>query len=36
MLLEPPDRDRGVKQERIIRVLLNHTDEEITKIHGEA
>ena len=31
MLLEPPDRERGVKQERIIRVLLNQTGEEITK-----
>jgi hypothetical protein len=31
MLLEPPARERGFKKERILRVLLNHVDTEITK-----
>ena len=31
MLLEKPKRERGFKKERILRVLLNHTDEDITK-----
>lgn len=31
MLLEMPQRERGFKKERIIRVLLNHTRKEITK-----
>lgn len=31
MLLEPPDQERGVKQERILRVLLNHPDGTMTK-----
>lgn len=31
MLLEPPARERGFKKERILRVLLNHVDEEVTK-----
>lgn len=31
MLLEPPARERGFGRERILRVLLNHTHEEITK-----
>ncbi len=31
MLLEMPERERGFKKERIIRVLLNHTGKEITK-----
>mgnify|MGYP000406890704 CR=1 FL=1 len=30
-LLEPPDRERGFKKERILRVLLNHPDGEHTK-----
>ena len=30
-VLERPDRERGFNKERIIRVLLNHTGEEITK-----
>ncbi|OKY78504.1 MAG: hypothetical protein BTN85_0995 [Candidatus Methanohalarchaeum thermophilum] len=31
MLLEKPERERGLKKERIIRVLLNHPEEDITK-----
>lgn len=31
MLLQKPDRTRGVKKERILRVLLNHPDGDITK-----
>jgi len=31
MLLRKPERKRGYKKERILRVLLCHTDEEITK-----
>lgn len=31
MLLEPPARERGFKKERILRVVLNHADGEITK-----
>lgn len=31
MLLEMPERERGFKKERIIRVLLNHTGKDITK-----
>lgn len=31
MLLEKPDRERGFKKERILRVLLNHTGEAVTK-----
>jgi hypothetical protein len=31
MLLEPPDRDRGFKKERIHRVLLNHPDGELSR-----
>lgn len=31
MLLEKPDRVRGYSKERILRVLLNHDGEEITK-----
>ena len=31
MLLEKPDRIRGYSKERILRVLLNHDGEEITK-----
>jgi len=31
MLLERPQRERGFKKERILRVLLNHSDGEITK-----
>lgn len=31
MLLEPPDRQRGVKQERMLRVLLTHPDGELSK-----
>jgi hypothetical protein len=31
MLLRKPERQRGYKKERILRVLLCHTDEEITK-----
>lgn len=30
-VLERPDRDRGFNKERIIRVLLNHTGEDVTK-----
>ncbi|MUW15807.1 hypothetical protein GJ633_15165 [Halorubrum sp. CBA1125] len=30
-LLERPDRERGFNKERIIRVLLNHSGEELTK-----
>lgn len=30
-VLERPDRERGFNKDRIIRVLLNHTGEEITK-----
>jgi len=30
-LLEEPDRQRGFNKERIIRVLLNHTGEDLTK-----
>lgn len=30
-LLETPDRERGFNKERIIRVLLNHPDEKLTK-----
>lgn len=30
-LLEQPDRERGFNKERIIRVLLNHTGEQLTK-----
>jgi len=30
-LLEKPDRERGYNKERILRVLLNHTEEELTK-----
>lgn len=30
-LLETPDRERGYNKERIIRVLLNHTGEDLTK-----
>ena len=31
MLLEKPDRERGYAKERILRVLLNHDGEELTK-----
>ena len=31
MLLEKPERERGFKKEKIFLVLLNHSDEEITK-----
>lgn len=31
MLLEPPDRDRGFKKERLHRVLLNHPDGELSR-----
>jgi len=31
MLLEKPDRERGFTRERILRVLLNHDGEELTK-----
>lgn len=31
MSLQKPDRTRGVKKERILRVLLNHPDGELTK-----
>lgn len=31
MLLQKPDRTRGVKKERILRVLLNHPDGALTK-----
>lgn len=30
-LLEEPDRERGFNKERIIRTLLNHAGEELTK-----
>lgn len=30
-LLQPPDRERGFTRERIIRVLLNHSNESLTK-----
>lgn len=30
-LLGPPDRERGFNKERIIRVLLNHTGDDLTK-----
>jgi hypothetical protein len=30
-LLQPPDRERGFNKERIIRVLLNHTGDDLTK-----
>lgn len=30
-ILEPPDRERGFNKDRIIRVLLNHTGERLTK-----
>ena len=30
-LLERPDRERGFNKERIIRVLLNHTEDDLTK-----
>ncbi|MDR5673419.1 hypothetical protein RH858_09705 [Halalkaliarchaeum sp. AArc-GB] len=30
-LLEQPDRERGFNKERIIRVLLNHTGDDLTK-----
>ncbi|MFW5956678.1 MAG: hypothetical protein ACOCQY_04675 [Halorhabdus sp.] len=30
-LLEQPDRERGFTKERIIRVLLNHTGDDLTK-----
>lgn len=30
-LLEPPDRERGFKKGRIIRVLLNHPGDDLTK-----
>lgn len=30
-LLERPDRERGFNKERIIRVLLNHTGDDLTK-----
>lgn len=30
-LLEKPDRERGFKKERIIRVLLNHQEKDLTK-----
>ena len=30
-LLEKPDRERGFNKERIIRVLLNHTGDDLTK-----
>lgn len=30
-LLERPDRERGFNKERIIRVLLNHKDDDLTK-----
>lgn len=30
-LLKKPDRERGFNKERIIRVLLNHTGEDLTK-----
>lgn len=31
MLIEKPDRKRGFKKERILRVLLNHPDGDLTK-----
>jgi hypothetical protein len=31
MLLQKPDRERGIKKERILRVLLNHADGDLTK-----
>ena len=31
MLLEPPDRERGFKQERLLRVLLTHPDGGLSK-----
>lgn len=31
MLLEKPDRQRGFKRERILRILLNHPDGALTK-----
>lgn len=31
MLLEKPDRTRGIKKERILRVLLNHPDGRLSK-----
>jgi len=31
MLLQKPEDTRGIKQERILRVLLNHPDDELTK-----
>lgn len=31
MLLQKPDRTRGFKKERILRLLLNHPDGELTK-----
>lgn len=31
MLLEPPDRERGFKRERLLRVLLTHPDGELSK-----
>jgi len=31
MLLEKPEKTRGITKERIIRVLLNHSEEEVTK-----
>lgn len=31
MLLQKPERERGVKKERILRVLLNHADGDLTK-----
>lgn len=31
MVLQKPERTRGVKKERILRVLLNHPDGELTK-----
>jgi hypothetical protein len=30
MLLEPPDRTRGLKRERLLRVLLNHPTGELS------
>ena len=30
-MLEPPDRTRGFKRERLLRVLLNHPDGELSK-----
>jgi hypothetical protein len=31
VLLEPPDRERGFKRERLLRVLLTHSDGELSK-----